>query len=161
MIFNPLGKDDCLMLDSKVIYRYLHAGKGVVTLAHPTTWKAHSYAFLYPKNSKEFPEGTIFVYVLHEGHKLYLGMLDGSNFRTTSRSKFTEDTESVRGARYIVSMANKQCLVDRREMNLYHSGKCCKCGRSLTAGSSMTQGIGKKCLRKYIEIANKVQWDGN
>ena len=75
MQFDPTGKESQLMTDSKVIYRYLHGGKGEVTLVSPRSWKAHSYKFLKPSNERDFPEDTIFVYVMHEGRKMYLGML--------------------------------------------------------------------------------------
>lgn len=161
MIFDPTGKDDLLMLDSKTIYRYIHAGHGEVTLVSPTTNKAHSYVFAKPNDERQFPDNTIFVYALHEGHKLYLGMLDGSGFRLTARSRFDAETEVVKGARYIVTMASNQPLVDKRKMNLYQSGKCCLCGRKLTGSSGLKNGIGRLCLKRYNLKLNKVPWDGN
>ena len=161
MIFNPDGKDNLLMTDSKVIYRYLHGGAGTVTLANPNTWKAHSYAFLKPVNERDFPEDTIFVYVIHDNRRIYLGLLSGSEFRLTAKSTFGEDTEAVKGARYIVKMANRQDLVDKRLMNLYHSGKCCICGRPLSGNKSLDSGIGKKCTCYYNARLEKVPWDGN
>ena len=161
MIFDPTGKENCLMTDSKVIYRYLHGGKGEVTLVSPRSNKAHSYKFLKPANERDFPEDTIFVYVLHEGHKMYLGMLAGSEFRRTAKSSFGEDTEAVKGARYIVKMANRQDVVDARRMELYHSGKCCYCGRPLESAKYLNYGIGKKCMQYYNIQLMKEPWDGN
>lgn len=161
MTFNPEGKENCLMTDSKVIYRYLHGGLGEVTLVSPKTNKAHTYNFLKPKNEKEFPEDTIFVYVLHDGHKMYLGMLSGSDFRRTSKSSFDEDTEAMKGARYIVKMANRQDLVDTKQMLLYHAGTCCCCGRKLDSEKALALGIGKKCLQRYNIKLMKTPWDGN
>ena len=161
MQFDPTGKEARLMTDSKVIYRYLHGGKGEVTLVSPRSWKAHSYKFLKPSNDREFPEDTIFVYVMHEGRRMYLGMLSGSDFRRTAKSSFNEDTEAMKGARFIVKMANRQDLVDTKGMLLYHSGKCCYCGRQLDTPKSLAQGIGKKCLQKYNIIINRTPWDGN
>lgn len=161
MTFDPTGKENCLMTDSSVIYRYLHGGNGKVTLVNPNTLKAHSYKFLKPTNEKEFPEDTIFVYVLHEGHKMYLGMLSGSDLRRTSKSSFSEDTEAMRGARYIVKMANRQDVVNANMMHLYHAGTCCCCGRQLESPKALAQGIGKKCLQVYNIKMMKVPWDGN
>jgi hypothetical protein len=161
MIFDPTGKDDCLMLDSRVINRYIHAGNGEVTLVSPQSNKAHSYAFSKPSDERQFPENTIFVYALHEGHKLYLGMLDGNGFRLTARSRFDEDTEIVKGARYIVAMSIRQDLVDKKKMHLYHSGRCCLCGRKLNGLTGLHKGMGKMFLKKYNNKLNKVPWNGN
>lgn len=161
MVFDPTGKDRQKMTDSQTIYRYIHAGKGEVTLVSPQSLKAHSYVFSTPRNANEFPENTIFVYVLHNGHKIYLGMLDGSGFRLTPKSSFGEDTEAVRGARYIIKMANRQDVVDKDLMHLYHSGRCCYCGRTLESDKAMKRGIGRCCLQKYNIQLEAVPWDGN
>ena len=160
MIFDPTDKEEQLMLDSKVIYRYIHAGKGQVTLVNPNSLNAHSYKFLKPKDSRSFPENTIFVYCIHEDHLAYLGMLDGSGIRRTRRSSFDEHTEAMKGARYIVKMASNQDLVDARQMDLYHSGRCALCGRPLR-GNSIKEGMGPKCRKLYNEELMKVPWDGN
>ena len=161
MIFDPTGKDDCLMLNSEIIYRYIHGGNATVTLAVPATMKAHTYVFSRPRNPREFPEDTIFVYILHNDHKMYLGMLTGQGFRRTAKSSFDEDTEAMKGARYIIKMSLRQDLVDKRLMNLYHSGLCCVCGRPLTSTKALHRGIGKKCLQRYNISLTKVPWDGN
>ena len=161
MIFDPTGKDDNLMLDSRTICRYIHAGKGEVTLVSPQSNKAHTYLFAKPNDERQFPENTIFVYTLHDGHKIYLGMLDGNGFRMTARSRFDADTEVVKGARYIVAMSIRQDLVDKKKMNLYHSGRCCLCGKKLSGQAGLKHGIGKLCLKKYNIKLNKVPWDGN
>lgn len=161
MTFDPTDKEDCLMLDSSVIYRYIHGGDAEVTLVHPPSNYAHAYAFCKPKNELDFPEGTIFAYVLHNGHKMYLGMLSGNGFRRTQKSNFDEDTEAMKGVRYIVRMANEQNLVDKELMHLYHSGRCCCCGRKLSGKKSMKAGIGRKCLARFNKKLEEYPWDGN
>jgi len=161
MEFDPTGKENYRMTSCQVINRYIHGGKGQVVLYSPTTKKAHMYAFLSPKNSSEFPEGTLFVYAIHEGHKIYLGLVKDDKFRLTARSTFGEDTEAVKGANYILKMAISQRIADSDKMELYHSGKCCVCGRSLRGARSVSKGIGQKCLQKYNIRTAKAEWDGN
>lgn len=150
-----------LMTDSQAIHRYLHGGAGEVTLASPRSGKAHTYAFLRPRNSRDFPPDTIFVYVVHEGHRMYIGMLSGEDFRLTAKSRFGPDTEAVKGAYYIVKMANRQDVVDTKQMNLYHHNTCCFCGRPLKTTKALQAGIGRKCIAKYNEYISQVPWDGN
>ena len=72
MNFDPTGKEKLILKNSKIISRYIRAGKGDVVLRAPSG-KAHRYAFLSPKDTHDFPEGTIFVYVFHNDHRYYLG----------------------------------------------------------------------------------------
>ena len=161
MTFDATGKEKQLMTDASAIYRYIHAAEGEVTLVSPRTMKAHAYVFAEPKNKRDFPEDTIFVYALHNGHKMYLGLMDGSGFRRTQKSNFSEDTEIMKGARYIVKMASRQDVVNQKAMLLYHSGKCCMCGRKLDSDKALAQGIGSKCLKRYNIHLSETPWDGN
>lgn len=160
MIFNPNGKSERLMTDSQIIHRYIHGGKGVVTLVNPNSLNAHSYSFQSPRGD-DFPDDTIFVYAIHEGKRFYLGQLNDNTFRLTQGSSFGNNTESVRGARYIVRMSIDQELVSSERMQLYHSGKCCVCGRKLKTPSTLRSGIGKVCMKVYEARLKKVPWDGN
>lgn len=160
MKFDPAGKDDMLMDSASDIYRVIHAGKGQVTLVAPSN-NAHSYKFLAPTNIGDFDEGTIFVYVLHENHTMYVGKLTEGGVILTRNSRFCADTEAYKGANYIARMASSQELTDKTPMRLYNNGKCCKCGRSLTSTDTRKIGIGNKCLKKYEIISAKVKWDGN
>ena len=164
MNFDPEGKDNLILKNSEIISRYIRAGKGELVLRSPSG-TAHKYAFLEPKDVKSFPEGTIFVYIYHNDKRYYLGMLDKNkdtlSLRRTTRSCFNEDTDAVRGARFIFKMANDQALVNRTPMTLYQSGRCCKCGRPLELEETLAGGIGKRCLAKYNILQDKEPWDGN
>lgn len=160
MVFDPTGKEHLLMDNSENIYRYIHAGKGRLTLVAPTL-KAHEYTFEFPSTPSDFDEGTIFVYVLHDGHRMYVGKLTNAGVNITRSSKFGPDTEAYKGANYIARMSMSQELVDKTPMKLYQSGKCCMCGREMAADKTLKQGIGPKCAKIYAEWAAKIPWDGN
>lgn len=162
MQFDSTGREKYILSDSTIINRYIRAGKGEVILQAPSG-TAHKYLFAFPKQKEDFPEGTVFVYAVHDDRKFYLGMLsdEGDGFRRTARSYFNEDTDIVKGAKYITRMAKDQALVDRTVMRLYHTGKCCRCGRALEDDIAIHEGIGKKCLKKLEESDFKVNWDGN
>lgn len=131
------------MTDCNIIYSYIHGGKGIVTLEAPSG-KSHMYAFYKPRNSDEFPNDVIFVYAVHNLQKLfYVGMIEQDRFRVTRHSRFLEDNEIVKGASYIMKMA--QGKITKSPMKLYHEGICCRCGRPLTHEKSVKQGIGSRC----------------
>lgn len=134
---------------SKPIYikNYIEGGSGVVTLLSPSG-VSHTYYFKRPKNPSEFPDDVIFVYAVHQEHKLfYIGMLESGIFRLTRHSRFLNDTPIVKGVRYILKMANAD--IDT-PMRIYHEGCCCRCGRKLTSDKSRLTGIGPKCAKQEM-----------
>lgn len=168
MNFNPNEYQDVLVTDAKVAERCMRAGKGKLVLYSPSTGKAHGYVFNRPDNPQDFDEGTIFVYARHEDRRFYIGKLvfdkdfNLVGFRLTRSSKFNPDTEVVKGAYYMVRMATDQSLIDKGDMQLYHSRRCCKCGRYLEDQDSRDRGMGKKCLTQWENYLQNIKvWDGN
>ena len=149
MTFDPIGKENQLMQDSKDIYRFIHAGRGKLTLVRTDNMHGHTYTFTKPRNSEDFEPGTIFVNVIHEGHSYYLGVLTNTKLRLTRNSKFGPHTEAVKGANYIIRMSNNQSTIDKDLMRIYNSGQCCVCGRHLRSITSLHKGIGRKCLNYW------------
>lgn len=136
---------------SVAISEYIHGGRGIVKLQAPSG-AHHFYMFQKPMEIDAFPDDVIFVYAIHEQKtKFYLGMIEENQFRLTRNSRFLPDTDIVKGAYYIIKMANNQSLVDRTPMVLSHMGMCARCGRQLTAEDVLEGGIGKKC-RKILGL---------
>lgn len=145
-MYNVNQKNRNQLVDSKEIKRYLYGGKAIVTLESPSgVW--HTYLFKKPVAPEGFPDDVFFVYALHEFNTaFYVGMVEEDCFRLTRHSRFLADTEIVRGAFYIMRMANEPNL--QTPMKLYHEGVCSVCGRPLTTPKSIQVGIGPKCLKK-------------
>ena len=139
-----LPDDKLKITNSEMLTEYIHGGNAVLTLVGPAG-TAHTYIFKCPRNSTEFPPGVRFVYVLHEDVRFYLGILDQGKFRRTMHSNFTEEAETVKGAKYIVRLASDQQLLDTTLMKLYQSGRCARCGRLLDSDASFVHGFGRKC----------------
>lgn len=134
------------LIGSEAISNYIYGGRGVVKLEAPSG-KSHTYVFKKPMNTDVFPDDVLFVYALHDGVKqFYIGMVENRKFRLTKNSRFLPDTEIVRGAAYIIRMANTVGF--QTPMKLYHMGMCSVCGRELTSESSLETGIGPKCRKK-------------
>lgn len=135
------------------IKNYIYGGRGVVTLTAPSG-KSHTYIFARPKNTDVFPDDVLFVYALHDGVKqFYVGMVENEKFRLTHNSRFLPDTEIVKGARYIMKMANTPGL--ETPMEIKHNGVCCFCGRKLSSEKSIITGIGPKCKKLRLEQMQK------
>ena len=160
MVFDPTGKENLLMTEASCINRFIHAGKGELTLVAPSL-NAHTYRFLSPSRPEEFEPNTIFAFVLHDGHKYYLGRLTNQGVVHTRNSSFSPECDSFKGAQYIAYMAASQSLVDKTPMKIYQSGRCCMCGRELVSGKTLKLGIGPKCAKRWEEISSRTSWDGN
>lgn len=138
------------LVGAQTIKNYIYGGRGVVTLKAPSG-KQHSYVFKKPQEHSAFPDDVLFVYALHEGRtQFYVGMVERGSFKLTGASRFLPDTEIVRGAYYIMRMANEPTLITH--MKLYHEGMCCFCGRELTSAKSIEIGVGPKCKRRLSRV---------
>lgn len=126
---------------------------GIVCLVAPTG-KAHTYKFMKPREEAMFPDDVRFVYALHETAYFYLGMIEKDKFRLTQHSRFEDDTETVKGAKYLMKMANDESFFASSPMKCYHSGKCSVCGRKLVGEKSIKAGIGTKCRIKLRARTN-------
>lgn len=136
----------CKLQGAERIRNYIFGGRGIVTLKSPTGIH-HSYIFKKPRNEDQFPDDVYFVYALHDHDKLfYVGMVENCRFRLTRSSRFLNDTDIVKGARYIMKMAFTENL--NTKMELYHEGVCSVCGRPLTNPKSIETGIGPRCRRR-------------
>ena len=145
-MFTMYHEHSCKLQGAETIRNYIFGGRGVVTLKSPTGVH-HSYIFKKPRNEDQFPDDVYFVYALHNGDKLfYVGMIENCRFRLTRSSRFLNDTDIVKGARYIMKMAFIENL--NTQMELYHEGVCSVCGRPLTNPKSIETGIGPRCRRR-------------
>lgn len=134
-------------LTGEHIREYIYGGKGIVTLLSPTGVH-HTYMFARPRNQDVFPDDVVFVYAVHDKQKLfYVGMIESGRFRITRNSRFDWHTDIVKGANYIVRMANDPSM--NTPMILYHEGMCACCGRQLTNPKSIESGIGPKCRKIF------------
>ena len=131
----------------KTLRNCMYGGKGEVCLVAPSG-KGHTYRFSKPRNSEQFPGDVIFVSVLHDGQPFYIGMIEKQKFRLTQNSRFEEDCESVKGAKYLMDMVNSDAFFEQSPMKVFHNGRCSVCGRSLDSERSIRDGIGKRCFAK-------------
>ena len=150
-MITPHPESSHQLKSSKDIQNYLFGGQGVVTLRNPKSKVEHTYVFRKPNNEDQFPADVIFVYALHNNNQLfYVGMVEDNKFRLTRHSRFLNDTPIVKGARYIMRMANEPNL--KTYMELWHQGVCAVCGRKLTNSKSIQSGIGPRCKRKLHDV---------
>lgn len=134
--------------DAEMLSEFIHGSQAQLVLVGPAG-TAHCYRFARPRNVNDFPPDVRFVFAIHEDKKFYLGMLEEDKFRCTQNSRFDEDCDVVKGAKYIVKLSHNQNLLTWTAMKLYQSGKCARCGRPLNSEFGILHGFGKSCWRKH------------
>jgi hypothetical protein len=128
-------------------------GKSTFTVQNNETGQHRTYKIRKPEPTAQYPNPAWFVKVMHgtdnENHYRYIGMLDVSTgaIRLTRASKFSEDSDTVKAARWVMGrIINRLQIPDC--MDIRHSGKCGRCGRTLTTPESLDRGIGPECWHK-------------
>ena len=126
----------------------LFAGKSVLTFESKRSGKWFTY-----KITKSKKNDLYFVSVLNgtdnDNMYKYLGTIfDKKFFKLTKGSKITTTALS-----YITfDWCFRHLIGDSdllEQINVYHSGHCCKCGRTLTTPESIANCIGPECAKMY------------
>ena len=129
------------ILDPDKAKTFLKAGRAIITLQSEVTGNHYTYR-LTQSNDKR----VIFVSVLTEGDRYqYAGLLDNCRIRITKRSKYLPDSIVIKAFNYF----GDRLRINRIPKNLtvMHSGRCGRCGRSLTHPDSVHSGIGPECKK--------------
>lgn len=76
----------------------------------------------------------------------YIGCItDARGFFTTAKS-FAPQSPSVKAFGFV--FRNLTQGVIHPEVQIWHEGKCCRCGRKLTTPESLERGIGPECAKR-------------
>lgn len=128
----------------EALLRFLLAGRALVTLRSVKTGKRYTYRVQRPKE-----DAPHFVSVLYgpdnDTDYRYIGTIfESKTFRRTDKSKLPEtDQRFVAWAWFWRVLWEKPELPDTLEV--FHEGRCGRCGRTLTVPSSIETGLGPKC----------------
>lgn len=120
--------------------QFAFAGKAVFTLRSVATGTHYTYRLKAADNGQLF-----FASALSGGGYLYLGIVptDSPNtLRTTKNSRFeSNDPRSVALRWFLANPSSER-------VEMFHDGRCCRCGRKLTTPESVQSGIGPECAKR-------------
>lgn len=141
---------------------FFTGGKSLFTLRSVKTGTRFTYRMNVPKSEcKEDPK-IIFVEVLtgpdNESDYRYIGFVrkNGNNweFFYGKASKIKADAPNVIAFSYVFNnIAAGRCISN---LEVWHEGKCCRCGRTLTDPSSIESGIGPECATRKQKFLKKL-----
>ena len=73
----------------------------------------------------------------------YLGMISDNVFRLTRKSRMTSDSLPVRAFAWAFTKLVQRVMPEALEV--WHEGRCGRCGRKLSVPESISAGIGPEC----------------
>jgi hypothetical protein len=122
--------------------KFIFAGKAIVTFLNTKTGNRFTYKV---KKSKESDLYFVSIMTNPDVYQ-YIGILSKDKFIPGKKSKISQDSQSVRVFSFVFSKIVTGNL--STDIEIWHEGKCGRCGRKLTVPSSIENGIGPECLRK-------------
>lgn len=79
----------------------------------------------------------------------YLGYLAGDRYVHGKKSRVSSRAPSVQAFAWWWARVDH----GHPELEVFHEGRCGKCGRLLTTPESVTRGIGPECAKSYVRAA--------
>lgn len=150
--------------------KFILAGKATFTLRSQKTGTRYTYRVSQAKERSNFltmpteireqhlqfrektlgePVDTWFVSLLsgpdNEGDYMYLGMIRNGQFLLTKKSRMTSDSLPVKAFRW--TWEKLVAGVEPQQVEIWHAGKCGRCGRTLTVPESISSGYGPECIQ--------------
>lgn len=66
------------------------------------------------------------------------------------KAKLREDVPSVLGFGWLVAALRANAVEKLAQVEFWHEGKCCRCGRKLTDPESVSRGLGPECAGRAL-----------
>ena len=144
------------LMSAEDVRRFMLAGNATLTLVSKATGTRFTYKVTEVKRDDE-PTGRIspvshFVKLMNgpdnETAFTYLGhVYQGRHYQHGKKSPVADSAPSAKAFAWVW-----QQVVDGdtlpASLEVWHEGKCCRCGRKLTVPASIASGIGPECAGK-------------
>ena len=130
------------LLKNDTALDFILAGNATVTFLNTQSKNRFTFKVSKPKDSE-----VHFVSVL-TGPDTYtfLGSIFKNNFKSSKKSTIQESAQSFQVFKFVFDRLKTKNLPDVIE--IYHEGKCGRCGRQLTVPDSIVSGFGPECVKK-------------
>lgn len=127
------------------------AGNATITLVSQKTNARYTYRIRKAKDDRGRGPAW-FVSLLtgpsNESDFTYIGMVGSDRaFRITQASRIPADTAPLVGFNWALTQIVTRDAIPAT-LEIWHEGRCCKCGRKLTVPASIASGIGPECARR-------------
>jgi len=132
-------------LDTEKALEFMLAGNATFTIRSMKTGARYTYKVQQPKEG----DTRWFVKLLtgpeNTSDYKYLGMIDNADkkFRLTGKSTMKSDSLPVKAFDWFFSLLVKH--IEPKNVEIWHAGRCGRCGRVLTVPESVELGLGPEC----------------
>lgn len=128
-------------LNNSDALKFIFAGNSTSTFRNSKTENRFTFKVKQMKDSNLF-----FVSVLTSPDSYtYIGTVIKGNYFHGRKSRISKDAQSVKVFQYVLNKLVSNTLPEFVEV--WHEGKCGKCGRKLTVPSSISNGLGPECVK--------------
>jgi hypothetical protein len=122
--------------------KFIFAGNSTVTFRNVDSGNRFTFKVKKSKNND-----TYFVSVLSGPENwTYLGTMCDGKYKHGVKSTLREGVQSEKVFVYILNKLKTESLPECIE--IWHEGKCGKCGRTLTTPESIKNGLGPECSKR-------------
>lgn len=135
-------------LENNQVSSFILGGKSIFTVRNVVTGNRFTYKLTRKKSLKEGDDDVVFVKVLsrpdNTSDYTFIGTIfGGTTYKHSSKSPFGSDAMSSKAIDWLVR--NAKSLPENVEV--WHEGKCARCGRKLTVPDSIQSGFGPECSK--------------
>jgi hypothetical protein len=126
---------------------FILGGNSTVTVVSGKTGARYTFKVRMAEN-KELYFVSLLTGADNEGDFSYMGIIPTNNmeFRLTKKSAMNDDSVPVKAFRYVTNAL--KALQMPANVEIWHEGKCGRCGRKLTVPASISSGFGPECIQK-------------
>lgn len=138
----------------ELVKAYMKAGNATITIRSKVTGNRFTYKIKASEPDDRYPNQVWFVSVLNGPDNwtnyMYMGKInaDFKMFQWTRASRVGTDALSWKAFDYLFKALDDAPLFFSDKMEVWHEGKCGRCGRKLTVPESIERGIGPDCASK-------------
>lgn len=139
--------------DAATALNYIMSGKAIFTIVSKKTGQRFTY--LVERSSQDKKDdrpdiGFRFVKLLNGPDNTrsfqYMGIIRGQVYEHGRKSKLSEAAPSVIALNWVIqSLVRGEIRADQLE--IWHEGRCGKCGKRLTVPASIATGLGPECVK--------------
>jgi hypothetical protein len=128
---------------------FIFGGNALFTVKNPKT--ENRFTFKVTKHKKE---DIFFVKVLTnpDVYEFIGSIRPGTRFKHSKKSRISDEAQSVKVFDFVFNTLITKSLPQFIE--IWHEGRCCVCGKTLTTPESIQRGIGPECFRRNASKAD-------
>lgn len=127
--------------------RFIFGGNATFTIRSAKTGARFTYKIRQPEIGKPF-FASVLAGQNNETDFEYIGFVPTSTRGVLcAGSKGKPDAPSFNALRWVLAKLNNEARIPE-DLELFHEGRCCACGRKLTTPESIISGIGPECSKK-------------